>query len=620
MKKSLAALLLATAFTLVAAELKHPAFRMSEPELLAVLQENDLNDRATACQELGHKGTPAAVPALAALLADAADPVLFHAARHALQNIPGPEADAALAAAEQSLKDPKRRAALQATRRLRATPVPPGYAGAAATLTAFPPKTPVQNGEPKQIPLLVEQALAGGFPATLARRQLVGFPNDAVVDAMLALAADPDTRKVKLALGVLGDRRVRAVLPRLCELARTTRAAGVRAEVFKAFATLCDANDLPLLLDLLKDMPREDRLVGSLIRLASRAFVADQADIKVLKAEYGYFGPDQVRNDKGEVVQRPVADVRDMVSELVRAGSRAIMASNRLAGHGGFAHDPAPGHVKELRLVYQIGDGPQMSTVTPENLEAELAGCRLPAAVAKPLVDACAAATGDHRAALARILETLEKRGTVPGIEQALFRPIFNGQDLSGWSQQDGYFSVRDGAILGASTPERLCKPNHHLVYTAETFADFELRAEFRLSAGANSGIQLRCLPQFIGDNGYQADMDGGGNYVGFLYHPKQHLVGERGADVAIDAEGRKTVTRFADGKKLQEIYRKEQWNDIRVVVKDRSITVWINGVRTTSVEDPRASFLPARGHIALQLHQGPAMTVAFRNLRVRPF
>ena len=619
MKKIVPTLLLATAFTLVAAELKHPAFRMREPELLAVLKENDLNDRVTACQELGHAGTAAAVPALAALLTDAADPVLYHAARHALQNIPGPEADAALAAAESAAQDPSRRAALQATRRLRATPVPPDYAGAAPALTAFPPKTPVQNGDPAQIPVLVDQALAGGFPATLARRHLVGFPNDAVVDAMLALATDPDTRKAKLALGVLGDRRVRAVLPRLRDLARTAKAAGVRAEAFKALATLCDASDLPLLLELLKDMPNEDRLVGALIRLASREFVADQVDIRILKAEYGYFGPDEVRNDKDEVVKRPVADVRDMVTELVRAGSRAIMASNRLAGRGGFARDPAPGHVKELHLVYQVGDGPAISTTTAENLEAELAGCRLPDAVAKPLVDACAAATGDHRAALVRILETLEKRGTVPGLESALFRPIFNGTDLSGWSQQDGYFSVRDGAILGASTPEHLCKPNHHLVYTAETFGDFELRAEFRLSAGANSGIQLRCLPQFIGDNGYQADMNGGGNYVGFLYHPKQHLVGERGADVAIDAAGKKTVTRFADGKQLQSLYRREQWNDIRVVVKGRSITVWINGVRTTSVDDPRAEFLPARGQIALQLHQGPAMTVEFRNLRVRP-
>ena len=33
-----------------AAELKEPVFRMTEPELLAVLKENGLNDKVTACQ------------------------------------------------------------------------------------------------------------------------------------------------------------------------------------------------------------------------------------------------------------------------------------------------------------------------------------------------------------------------------------------------------------------------------------------------------------------------------------------------------------------------------------------------------------------------------------------
>ena len=56
------------AFGAFAAELKQPAFRMTESELLAVLKENGLNDKVTACQELAHKGTAACVPALAALL------------------------------------------------------------------------------------------------------------------------------------------------------------------------------------------------------------------------------------------------------------------------------------------------------------------------------------------------------------------------------------------------------------------------------------------------------------------------------------------------------------------------------------------------------------------------
>ena len=46
--------------------------------------------------------------------------------------------------------------------------------------------------------------------------------------------------------------------------------------------------------------------------------------------------------------------------------------------------------------------------------------------------------------------------------------------------------------------------------------------------------------------------------------------------------------------------------------------TVKAIGIRTTSVEDPRLEFFPAKGHIALQLHQGPPMKVEFRNIRIK--
>ena len=590
-----------------AAELKEPVFRMTEPELLAVLKENGLNDKVTACQELSHVGTSAAVPALAVLLTDTTEPALFLAARYALENIPGVEAETALKRALAVVTDAKRRGGIEKSLRARTDPIPDGYAGANEKLTAFPPKNAVQKGDLAAVPALVETALGTGPAATLARRHLVGFPNDGIVDVLLGLLEGADVKKARLALDVLGTRRVRVEMSRLFAFARTTKHEGLRMEAFKAFATLCDPEDLPQLLALLKEFPKADRLSGSIIRVVARAFEMDTTPITVIKAEYGFFG-----------TPRQVADIVGGVRALVGGGSRAIMASNHLAGQGGFPFDPAPGKHKELHLTYRLGDGPELSAIVQESSQIKFTDYRLPESLAKQLVSAAQAATGDERVALVHIIDTLDRRGIVPGADMVLFRPIFNGKDLTGWSQQDDYFSVKDGVITGESTPDHLCKPNHHLVYTAEELTDFELRAEFRLSKGANSGIQLRCKPQFIGDNGYQADMNGGGNYVGFLYHPRQHLIGARGSDVVIDAAGKKTVTRFADGKALQDLYRVEQWNDMRVKVEGRTITVWINGVRTTSVVDPREAFFPSKGHIALQLHQGPPMKVAFRNIRLR--
>ena len=608
MKKAfLISLCVALVLVASAAELKEPVFRMTEPELLAVLKENGLNDKVTACQELSHVGTSAAVPALAALLTDATEPALFLAARYALENIPGTEAEAALKNALAVVSDAKRRYGIEKSLRARTNPIPDGYANASEKLTVFPPKNAVQKGDLAAVPALVEAALGTGPAATLARRHLVGFPNDGIVDVLLGLLEGADVKKARLALDVLGTRRVRVEMSRLFAFARTTKHEGLRMEAFKAFATLCDPEDLPQLLALLREFPKADRLSGSIIRVVARAFEMDTTPITVIKAEYGFFG-----------TPRQVADIIGMVRALVGGGSRAIMASNHLAGQGGFPFDPAPGKHKELHLTYRLGDGPELSAIVQESSQIKFTDYRLPESLAKQLVSAAQAATGDERAALVCIIDTLDRRGIVPGADTVLFRPIFNGKDLTGWTQQDGYFSVKDGVITGESTPDHLCKPNHHLVYTAEELTDFELRAEFRLSKGANSGIQLRCKPQFIGDNGYQADMNGGGNYVGFLYHPKQHLIGARGSDVTIDAAGKKTVKRFADGKALQDLYRVEQWNDMRVKVEGRTITVWVNGVRMTSVEDPREAFFPSKGHIALQLHQGPPMKVEFRNLRLR--
>lgn len=71
------------------------AHAVAEPELIAVLASSEATweSKAEACRELRQKGSGAAAPALGSLLGDAK---LSHYARFALENIPGPEAAAAL--------------------------------------------------------------------------------------------------------------------------------------------------------------------------------------------------------------------------------------------------------------------------------------------------------------------------------------------------------------------------------------------------------------------------------------------------------------------------------------------------------------------------------------------
>lgn len=198
------------------------------------------------------------------------------------------------------------------------------------------------------------------------------------------------------------------------------------------------------------------------------------------------------------------------------------------------------------------------------------------------------------------------------------FKPMFDGLSLKGWTGGDGWWQVKDGILQAQSSEEKPCKRSSHLIWTGGQPGDFELRCEFRLSPNANSGIQVRAANQVLGDSGYQADMNGGGDLVGFLYHPKQHLVGERGAKVVIDANGQKTVERFADSKALQEkVFQGNDWNEYKVICKGPSITLFVNGMKTCELEDHRPD-TPRKGFITLQMHAGPPMKIQYRNLRIK--
>ncbi|MFD0893240.1 DUF1080 domain-containing protein [Luteolibacter ambystomatis] len=60
-------------------------------------------------------------------------------------------------------------------------------------------------------------------------------------------------------------------------------------------------------------------------------------------------------------------------------------------------------------------------------------------------------------------------------------RPLFNGKDLTGW-HGEGYV-VEDGAIA--------CTPQGRNLVTDDTFADYILDFEFKLTPGANNGIGI---------------------------------------------------------------------------------------------------------------------------------
>ena len=223
------------------------------------------------------------------------------------------------------------------------------------------------------------------------------------------------------------------------------------------------------------------------------------------------------------------------------------------------------------------------------------------------------------------------------------FKSLFNGKDLSGWNGNKDFWSVRDGALTGQTTPEKVLKANTFLVYQNSKPANFELRLQFKLTAQnpdnrANSGVQYRSKiidPATFVVGGYQADIDSPFKYTGMLYEEKgRGILMTTGEKIRIGASTTVADAKAKGGKKkntsveklpgatpaaeIAAAYKLGEWNEIVIIAKGNHLQHFINGKLPADVTDTDSENGSSSGVIALQLHQGPPMTVQFKNVRIK--
>lgn len=183
----------------------------------------------------------------------------------------------------------------------------------------------------------------------------------------------------------------------------------------------------------------------------------------------------------------------------------------------------------------------------------------------------------------------------------------FKKEDLpAGWT-------VEDGALLlkGEGAGD---------IITRQSFKDFDLRLEWKIAEGGNSGIM------------YRVSETGEGTEATYLTGPEYQLLDDVKA-----ADNKTTMTRAGA---LYGIYPApdpspvkpaNEWNEARIVVKGNHVEHWLNGQKIVDAEigsDDWNQRLAAskfatwprfaretEGHIALQDHGNP---VFFRNIRVK--
>jgi len=177
--------------------------------------------------------------------------------------------------------------------------------------------------------------------------------------------------------------------------------------------------------------------------------------------------------------------------------------------------------------------------------------------------------------------------------------PLFNGQNLSGWTVHGAErWVVEDGAIVSESTAGK-----YGYLTTEKRYRDFVLRLRFKCEADANSGVFLRSRisgesPDFGPDIvGMQVEVDPT-KHTGGLYES-----GGRGWVMRPTPEGERAL-------------KPRDWNDLEIAIEGRHIVTRLNGVQIVDYYDPVQNF--TEGVIGLQIHSGGGVKVRWKDIFIQ--
>jgi hypothetical protein len=181
---------------------------------------------------------------------------------------------------------------------------------------------------------------------------------------------------------------------------------------------------------------------------------------------------------------------------------------------------------------------------------------------------------------------------------------IYRGTDAGTWEVQEG--TIHHGPGDGAD------------LVTKEQFADFELRMDWKLAPGGNSGIFYR---------GTEEDE------AIYWTAPEMQVL-----DDSAHRDGQNRLTSAGSAYGLYAapagvVRPAGEWNSVRIIVRGKQVEHWMNGVKVVAYELqspdwtakvqaskfkewPRYGLAP-RGHVAVQVHGND---VWYRNVRIRTF
>jgi type 1 glutamine amidotransferase len=192
-----------------------------------------------------------------------------------------------------------------------------------------------------------------------------------------------------------------------------------------------------------------------------------------------------------------------------------------------------------------------------------------------------------------------------------------------GWKIQDGVLTVHEnGGEESAGGGD---------IVTRKKYSDFELTAEFRLTAGANSGIKIFVQPDLSPVDKKTGKPTAVGSAIGMEF---QILDDQKHPDAKLGKNGNRRLGSLYDlipaptNKVTKPI---GEWNQAHIISRGKHVEFWLNGTMTVQFERGSEDF---RAHVAeskfknipefgewadgLILLQEHGNEVSFRNVKIR--
>jgi hypothetical protein len=207
------------------------------------------------------------------------------------------------------------------------------------------------------------------------------------------------------------------------------------------------------------------------------------------------------------------------------------------------------------------------------------------------------------------------------------FAEIFDGKTLKGWDGDPTYWRVEDGSMVGEIKPDTVIKSNTFIIWRGGEPADFELKVDYRITSGGNSGINYRStvVPDKVTPSnkfamrGYQCDIDGPNRYTGNNYEEKGRLfLAVRGQVTRVTGTSKPViVSKIAEEKSLAALVTPD-WNSVHIIARQNIVMHHVNGQLMSMVIDDDAAGRTLKGLIGVQVHVGGPMKVEYRRWRLK--